>query len=168
MKDAALIAQPLTGLGFAPFGQVIELPRSGGVRVNQGRGLRFDSIADLTRLEGDAPLKLALYQVTPSKLPFEVALMERHPHSTQIFLPMICQHYVLVVARRLADGAPDIGGASAFIARSDQGIIYHRNVWHNPIVVLGATAQFAMLIHESGEQDDCIEVPLTYPLQVTE
>ena len=168
MMPARLLARPLTGPGFASFGDVIELPPGAGVSVNQGRGLRFDMAAGLAGLEGDAPLRLALYQVTPSALPLAVALLERHPLSAQIFLPMLCDSYALVVAPPDGDGAPDIAKARAFIARGDQGVLYRRDVWHHPIVALKATAQFAMLIRENGEPDNCIEFQLPHPLLVAE
>ena len=168
MMPARLLARPLTGPGFAPFGEVIELPPGGGMSVNQGRGLRFDPPAGLAGLEGDAPLRLALYRVAPSVLPLEVALLERHPFSAQIFLPMVCEGYAIVVAPRSGDGTPDLDAACAFIARPGQGVLYGRDVWHHPIVALHSTAQFAMLIRENGEPDNCIEFHLPHALLVAE
>jgi len=162
-----LVAQPLTADAFLPFGEVIELPTQSGLRVNQGRALRFDPALDLRGIDGIGKLAVALYLVDPSTIPIEINLFERHPGSAQFFLPMICENYLIVVAPAEAANRPATQQARAFIAGCGQGILYRQNVWHHPIVAIGGVAQFAMLMRETGNPADCIEHRLSHPLFCT-
>jgi ureidoglycolate lyase len=101
-------------------------------------------------------------------LPFQVQLLERHPHSTQAFLPLACTRFLVCVAPALADGSPDIHGIAAFLCGPGQGVNYHRGVWHHPILALDGAADFAMLAWEDGSAQDCVEWPLSEPVWVTD
>jgi ureidoglycolate lyase len=159
-----LVAHPLTVEAFLPFGEVIECPSQGGLIVNQGRARRFDRALDLSGIDGLGKLTVALYRVDQSTMPLEINVFERHPYSAQLFLPMICERYLVVVAPAEPSGEPAIHMSRAFIAGREQGILYRRNVWHHPIVTMGGVAQFAMLIREADNAADCIEHKLSSPL----
>jgi ureidoglycolate lyase len=159
-----LRAQPLVREAFQPFGEMIVLPPSGGLPVNQGRGLRHDVSAPWGDSLADTAPTLALYGIRVSALPLKVTLFERHPRSVQIFLPMVCQRYAVVVAPSTAAGLPDSAHAVAFIGSAGQGVLYHAGVWHHPIVALDSDAQFAMLMQENGTAEDCVTHTLSVPL----
>ena len=162
-----LRATALTPSAFAPFGDVISTEGRAGKVVNEGRGLRFDTGARLAHSTRAGAPTLALYQMQASRLPLTVALLERHPHSAQMFLPMGASRYLVVVAPNRADGAPDAAAARAFVARGDQGIIYAQGVWHMPLAALDATSTFAMMMYENGDADDCVVRRLETPVVVS-
>jgi len=61
-------------------------------------------------------------------------------------------------SRPLADGQPSLATLRAFMASSaSQGISYHPNVWHHPLIALGTGKQdFACVVHETGVAEvDC-------------
>ncbi len=161
-----LRAQPLLPEAFRPFGDVIAFPPHGGLPVNQGRGLRHNIPVPWSMRATDAPA-LALYGIRASVLPLAVTVFECHPRSFQIFLPMLCQRYAVIVAPSTASGLPDRAQAIAFIGAAGQGVLYHAGVWHHPIVALDSDAQFAMLMHEGGTQEDCVTHTLAVPLICT-
>ncbi|KFY83559.1 hypothetical protein V500_10035, partial [Pseudogymnoascus sp. VKM F-4518 (FW-2643)] len=91
---------------------------------------------------------------------FPVEIMERHPFTTQSFIPLGLSasdpqtRYLVIVAPNLAPSAgglaaadpaarlpgknlPDLSKMKAFIARGDQGVTYAPGTWHAPMVVLG-------------------------------
>lgn len=80
--------------------------------------------------------------------------MERHPFSSQAFLPQRVSRYLVVVAPAMAGGEPDVVRCQAFVAGADQGIIYHPNVWHCPLTVLDTAAQFVVFSFQNGVDDD--------------
>ena len=99
----------------------------------------------------------ALLAASALALPLTLAVLERHPYSTQAFLPLICTRFLVCVAPTLPDGEPDLSGLRAFVCGPGQGINYRPGVWHHGIVALDAPAEFAMLAWEDGSSGDCEE-----------
>ena len=151
-----LHAQPLSADAFAPFGSVIEVGNRTGRPVNQGRAQRIDGTRDLAHAAGAAPV-VDLYQVETSKLPFTVDCLERHPLSCQIFTPMRCARYLVIVAPTGADDKPDLARALAFIGNPEQAICYGAGVWHAPMIALDDIVVMTMSMWEAGDARDCEE-----------
>ena len=165
-----VIAAPLTREGFAPFGEVVSAGLGQGAAAaavaNQGTAVRFDWSAALESTRAGARPNLAVFRSTPQPLPLALKLLERHPHSTQTFLPMIASRYLVCVAPDDRDGGPDLARLRAFICGPGLGVNYRRGLWHHPIVALEAVAEFAVLIWEDGSTGDCEERPLPAPILV--
>jgi ureidoglycolate lyase len=138
-------AEPITAEAFAPFGDLLETP---------GEGRRLDFAAALGNERATARTNLAVVQALPQPLPLTVALMERHPHSSQAFMPLDIDRFLIAVCPD-GGGVPDLSGLRAFIASRTQGINYHAGTWHHPMTALGRPATFAMLIWEDGSDGDC-------------
>jgi ureidoglycolate lyase len=161
-----LVAEPLTVEAFAPFGAMISAGLRAGTSANQGTAARFDHCAELSSTRPGARANLAVFRSAPQSLPFTLRLFERHPCSTQTFLPMVCERYLVCVAPALDDGAPDVARARAFVCGPGQGVSYGVGVWHHPILALDGHADFAMLAWEDGSPLDCVEHPLAEPMLV--
>lgn len=161
-------AEPLTVEGFAPWGDVVSAGLRAGSSANQGTAVRFDRCATLGCTRGEPTPNLAVFRAKPQTLPFTVRLLERHPCSSQAFLPLIVSRYLIVVAPTLADGLPDLAGLRAFLCGPGQGINYHVGVWHHPMIALDTPGELAMLAWEDGGPLDCVEHPLAEPLVVEE
>lgn len=162
----AVVIQPLDPVAFAPYGDVISARSRSGKAANQGTAVRFDWAAHLESTRLGARPNLAVFRSTPKALPFRVRLLERHPCSTQAFLPMVCASFLVCVAPSAPDGSPDAARLLAFWCGPGQGVNYHRGVWHHPIVALEEEAEFAMLAWEDGGADDCVEHWLAEPVEV--
>ena len=156
----AIVAEPLTAEAFAPFGEVVACGE-GGASANGGTAQRFDYTAELHNGRPAARANMVTVACVPVALPLELKLLEKHPHSSQTFIPMVCSRYLVCVAPTGKDGAPVMGGLKAFICLPGQAINYHPGTWHHPLVVLDAPAQFAMLVWEDGSKEDCVVHPLT-------
>lgn len=153
-------AVPLSAAAFSPFGDVVSAGLREGSSANQGTAVRFDWAAGLQNLRDGAKPNLAVFRSTPQPLPFTVKLLERHPFSSQAFLPMICRRFLVCVAPSRADGGPDVDALQAFVCGPGQGVNYRAGTWHHPIVALESAAEFAMLAWEDGTRGDCEERPL--------
>jgi ureidoglycolate lyase len=149
-----LTARPLTAEAFAPFGEVLEAP--------DGPGRAYFDRA-LANLRPAASLSLSLVVKEPiAALPLRSTVMERHPFSSQSFIPQDAGRWLVVVAPRAADGGgPDMAHAQAFLARGDQGVTYGASVWHHPFSVLDRAARFAVVMWRDGTagDDEFTEVP---------
>ncbi|MBK7864916.1 MAG: ureidoglycolate lyase [Archangiaceae bacterium] len=161
-----LRTEALTAAAFAPFGQVLQSPFQGDPNMNQGTAMRLDRAAALTNSRGTtcAP-NLAMVRSLPQSLPLKLRLLERHPCSSQAFIPLRCARYLVVVAPSTLDGQPDWGGLRAFVAGPGLGINYAVGTWHHPFVALDQPAELALLVWEDGTARDCEEVQL--PSEVT-
>lgn len=162
----AIVARPLTRESFAPFGDVVAAGVVAGASANQGTATRFDRAARLTSTRPGATPNMAVFRSVARTMPFEVKLLERHPCSSQAFLPMACARYLVIVAPDGADGEPDLGRLAAFVGTAGQGINYLRGVWHHPIVALDADADLVMLAWEDGGPGDCEERALARVIRV--
>lgn len=163
-----IAAAAITPEAFAPFGDVVCAGLSEGKSANLGTAVRCDWAAALESTRPGARPNLAVFRSLAKALPFELTMLERHPCSTQAFLPLACTRYLVCVAPALPDGAPDIENLLAFRCGPGLGINYRRGVWHHPILALDGPADFAMLAWEDGTALDCVEHPLSAPILVTD
>jgi ureidoglycolate lyase len=165
----SLHAVPLTLRNWSPYGALLAAPDDAtlGRSANQGNARAFDRLVDL---KNDRPttasLEISLFRAQPRDVSegFVVALLEKHPRSTQLFVPMGALRYLVIVA--LGGDAPDLSTLAAFVASGRQGVAYHPGVWHHPIVALDATTDFACFVHQDGSDDDCTLRPLAEDARV--
>lgn len=153
-----LIAAPLDRNNYRRFGDVIAAdPAMPGAGANAGTAQRFDRLGAVESLRSGATPNLCVFRVAPAGAnPFPVRMLERHRHSTQVFVPMGGASRYLVV---VCDGgdAPDLGTLKAFVAAGAQGISYRPGIWHHPLIALDRTTDFACLVYEDGSAGDCEE-----------
>lgn len=153
-----LIAQPLTAAAFAHFGEVLEAPAAPGRAY-------FDRALANRRPAASPSLSIVLKEPA-APLPLRSAVMERHPFSSQSFIPLDAARWLVVVApREPGGGGPDMAGARAFLARGDQGVTYGVSVWHHPLTVLDRAARFAVAMWRDGTAADD-EFADTLPFEV--
>lgn len=162
-----IAARPLERGAFAPFGDVLAAPGAPGRRVNLGTAGRSDRVVALENTRPAAQPNAALFRCDPQALPFRVAMLERHPHSTQLFAALRGGHWLVVVAPARPGGDPDAGAARAFLCGPGQGVNLARGVWHHPVLAIAEPAELLMLAWEDGGPGDCEERPLAEPFEVT-
>ena len=157
MQTIRIPCVALTPDAYAPYGRVIMAsPRAEvGKPANQGTARRFDHLADLDDLRpGRAKLNVTVFRCAPRPTgPFDVELLEKHPASTQIFVPMNADRYLVIVAG--GGDQPDLTTLGAFMASGTQGVSYHPGVWHHPMIALDREIHFACFVFEDGTRDDC-------------
>jgi ureidoglycolate lyase len=161
-----LLAQPLAREAFAAFGDVIEAPGAPGRRVNLGTAVRNDRLSSLENARSSATPNVALFRCDAQSLPRRITLLERHPHSTQLFASLRGGDWLVVVAPALPGGAPDEAGLRAFRCGPGRAVNLHRGVWHHPVLAVGEAAELLMLAWEDGGPGDCEERPLAVPVEV--
>ncbi|QQP92162.1 ureidoglycolate lyase [Skermanella sp. TT6] len=167
MSGIPIAARPLDPAAFAPFGEVIQAGLGTVSRVNDGRADRFDGVGRLERSMGDTAPTIAVYRIDASDLPHRVPLLERHPLSSQLFVPMNAARYLVVAVPSDADGLPVPERAEAFLAAGNQSINYRPGVWHCPLVALDRPADFVMVMGRAFDASaDCEFFDLPEPIAV--
>ncbi len=152
----SLTAIPLEREAYARFGDVIGA-KPQWRSANQGSAQKSEHLAELVDLRSARP-NLSVFRCAPREVPFEVALLEKHEASTQLFVPMNGSRYLVIVA--LGGDEPDLSTLAAFVATGAQGITYRPGVWHHPMVALDRETDFFCLVYEDGTARDCTERPL--------
>ncbi len=157
MNAQTIIAKPLNALDFAPYGDVIcaaEAPAP--LEINYGNTSRFHDLAALDTNAKGGRAGVSIFRSTPLPQPIQIAVMERHPLSSQAFYPLQGHPYLVVVAPR-GDFNPT--HICAFLARADQGVNYHAGVWHHYLLALKGLSDF-LVIDRIGEGENCDEEQL--------
>lgn len=159
MTARILQAEPLTRAAFAPFGDVIEA--DDGVRhfpINDGNTERYHDLMTIDVAADGKPI-VSVFRGLPRTLPFEVAMLERHPKGSQAFMPLNGRPYLVVAA---PGEAPDPAALRLFVAQGHQGVNYARGVWHHPLLALGEVSDFLVLDY-AGPGPNCDMVMLAEP-----
>lgn len=155
-----IVPRPLTPASYAPYGRVLMASPRGepGASANLGTALRFDDVVDVVNSRTTtAALKVKVFRSNPvAREARPVALLEKHPCSTQLFIPMNASRYVVLVA--LGADRPDLSTLSAFVAEGPQGISYGPGVWHHPMLTIDSQTDFVVFVHEDGTPEDCVVV----------
>ena len=153
-----LTAQPATSEALAPFGTLVTPPPEAGERA-----FYTDWLGST---HGAATPRLHVNFVAETAMPHMVTLLEKHPHTAQIFLPLEASAYLVVVAPSLADGSPDLAGAQAFVAPGNVGILYRADTWHAGATALNGKAHFAVCMWRNDINDE-IFTSLPEALEIT-
>lgn len=152
----ALTAQPLDASALAPYATVL--------RASDGRARVVPEVVEHDGVAGAHAFTILCPQ--PVSGPITIAALERHPHSTQSFLPITAGRWLILVAPKTAGGEPDLSGALAFIAGPDDAICIGLDVWHAGLTVLDAPAQFGMMMWKAEAGDDGVLFQLPEAIQV--
>jgi len=158
----------LTREAFLPFGDVVLADRADitPVMVNFGTAARRNHAGSLENKRPHALPNLASFCCEPwSRFPVIARSMEKHPCSSQLFVPMKVERYLVVVAP--GTDAPELDGLRAFVALPGQGVIYGPGVWHMPLIVFDTPAEFVMFVWEDGTPEDCVVAKLAEPVEIS-
>lgn len=194
--------QQLTQAAFVPFGIVIENPLGHSVNsmptnhfasqppvvaANQGTALKASNVSPWVDKYGQSqsgeqgrPM-ISLFSCFPRLLSpaagqesriFPVDVLERHPYTTQTFIPMglpptdTLTKYLIIVAPSMGGfsdrGPPDLSNLKAFVAHGRQAVTYGAATWHAPMVVIGEKRiDFVVVQSTNGmAEDDCEETEI--------
>ena len=163
-------ATPLSQEAYEKYGDVISI-RSDvkPVSANLGFAKRYNFLSELKNLRPNhAEANLCFFHCDPMvsapACTFEMKLLENHPKSTQVFIPMGVERYLVLVC--LGGEKPDLSTLRAFLVNGSQGISYRPGVWHHPLVAMDRVSDFACLVFEDGSESDCSVVKLESSVQI--
>ena len=151
--------QPLTRETFRPFGDVVEIGDSQHYTINQGWAERYADMAKIDLLEDGGTPNVGIVRAKPRQFPLRIELMERHPKSTQLFIPLVARPFLVLVAPP-AD-RPELKTIVGFKTMTGQGINYGRGVWHHPLIALDQSTDF-LVVDRHAKDENCDEVSLAH------
>ena len=158
MTKTRLPTALLTRAAFAPFGDVIESEGRDHYPINAGMAQRYHDLAEVDVMAGGGRPLISLLKAKPVALPLRLRLMERHPLSSQAFIPLSAVPFLIVVAP--ASRTLDLARLKAFRSNGRQGINYRRGTWHHPLLALDSVSDF-LIVDRGGEGDNCDEIDIS-------
>lgn len=164
MTVISLRATALTANAFAPFGDVIETEGRNARWINQGTCRRFDDLAKLDVEAVDGRPLLSIFEANPRSLPMRIAVLERHPMSSQAFYPLQARPFLVVVASNVP--RPEASDLQAFLSSGNQGVNYRRNTWHHSLIAFDCKSTF-LVVDRGGPGENCEEFVVTTPVFLT-
>ncbi|EJM98461.1 ureidoglycolate lyase [Phyllobacterium sp. YR531] len=147
MNITALEVQPLTKAAFAPFGDVIETTGAELRLINGGTTERYHDLAKVEATGEQARVLINIFRGQAFTPPIDIRMLERHPLGSQAFYPLQNRPFLVVVGK---DEGGKPGNPVAFLSQGSQGVNYHRNVWHHPLISLETTSDF-LVVDRGGE-----------------
>ncbi|OLQ94464.1 ureidoglycolate hydrolase [Vibrio ponticus] len=150
-----LAIEPLTKQAFAEFGDVIEVENSDYFMINNGSTRRYHKLAETDVQQENGQAIISIFQATPLNYPLTIRMLERHPLGSQAFVPLLGQPYLIVVAPK--GDNPSLESCRAFLSNGQQGVNYHKGVWHHPVLALSQEDQF-LVVDRGGDGNNCDEV----------
>jgi ureidoglycolate lyase len=153
-------------MALPPLASASLEPLASRLTANAGKYTDFPGVLAI----GNTPGKHGFAILCPQPVAgptVTITALERHPHSTQSFVPIRAGRWVVVLAPTLADGSPDVANARAFLAGPEDAICIAQNVWHAGLTVLDGPAEFAMIMWRTTAGDDGVVHNLTSPLTLT-
>lgn len=181
-------AVPLTPEAFLPYGGVLSADHQikGGLSsANYGTAVKLHKVAPIVNNYQQCPSgepATANWNIFRCSAPkhlikgkrfkmYKAKVLERHPFTTQTFLPMGLPlerySYLVIVAKtneKLPNRLPDVSQLKAFVCKGNQSITYAPGIWHAPMVVIDESVphiDFGVMIHENGVlNEDTQEISL--------
>jgi ureidoglycolate lyase len=126
-----------------PFGEVIEVNGAEVQIINDGTTERYHDLANVDTCDVEGRTLINIFRGQPRLQPIEIRMMERHPIGSQAFYPLKLHDYLIVVSDTA--NRPKPGDLHAFKATGVQGVNYHKNIWHHPLLVLVPDHDFLVI-----------------------
>lgn len=161
-----LSPEPLTVEAFAPFGDVIETAGHDFLSINFGNTERYHELAEV-----DVPppgrTGISIFRSQPMALPAKIKVLERHPLASQAFIAMERRPFLVLVAPPDDSPVPDLSQLRLFKVGAEQGVNYHRGVWHHYSFSLDTPCDFLCIDRCGGEGHNCDEYYLQDEVTIT-
>ena len=157
INNRQITPKTLTRENFVTFGDVIEVNNSAkNFSINDGFTQRFHDLATVDVTQKNGRTLINIFRSTPLEQPISIKMMERHPLSSQAFMPMGQHPFLVVVAPK---GELDTTKIEVFLASSNQGVNYHKGTWHHYCLALHQVSDF-IVVDRGGAGDNCDTIKL--------
>jgi ureidoglycolate lyase len=152
---------PLHADHFSRYGDVIDASKP-PLLINQEYTKRYDDLAEIDVLKNGGRMLVNIFRSTPLPLPLSIRMMERHPLSSQAFVPLSQEPYLVVVA---PPGDFFEENIEVFLASGNQGVNYRAGTWHHFLLALNSVSDFLVIDRgsdsKSADDKNCDEVTLS-------
>ena len=117
---------------FSEYGDLISSNEINPMDINAGYAKRFDNLANINTSKDSGKTIVSIFSSIKRTFPMKIDMMEKHPLSSQAFIPMKDTTFLAFVAP--PGDKPEIGEIKSFIISSGVGINYKAGIWHFPLI----------------------------------
>ena len=184
-----LVAEYISKESFLPYGWVISPDDEIGKlskenkpffrNANQGSAIKISAVSVVQNTSTELVPNLNIFRcftkgilTSHSELVIDVPALEKHPNSSQTFIPVgvksidISHIVVTALPHQLKSNEPDLNTLKAFICRGNQSVTYGKGIWHAPMIAVAmdknrSYVDFTVLIYEVNDSEhpelNCME-----------
>ena len=127
-----IIPIKITKTNFATFGDLISSENINPMNINAGFAKRFDNLANINTSKDNGQTIVSIFSALKRTFPMKIDMMEKHPLSSQAFIPMKETTFLSFVAP--PGEFPEINKIQSFIIPPKTGINYKPGIWHFPLI----------------------------------
>ena len=117
---------------FSAYGDLISPDNINHMDINAGYAKRFDNLANIDTLKDEGKTIVSIFSALKRAFPMKIDMMEKHPLSSQAFIPMKETTFLSFVAP--PGKFPEINKVQSFIIPPKTGINYKSGIWHFPLI----------------------------------
>tara|TARA_B110000438_G_C15657748_1_gene582449 strand:- start:97 stop:591 length:495 start_codon:yes stop_codon:yes gene_type:complete len=117
---------------FLSYGDLITIRNKNSEHINNNTTQSFFDLANIEILGEDNNARLNIFSTKKRTFPLNIDMLEMHPLSSQVFLPMIKTDFIVLVAP--INIKPDINKIECFKISNGDGINFKSRVWHFPLI----------------------------------
>ena len=117
---------------FSSYGDLISSVDINPMNINEGYAKRFDNLANLDTSKDSGKTIVSIFSALKRTFPMKIHMMEKHPLSTQAFIPMKETTFLAFVAP--SGESPEIDKIQSFVIPPKRGINYKPGIWHFPLI----------------------------------
>ena len=137
---------------FAAYGDLISSDAIKPMDINAGYAKRFDDLAKINTSKDKGETIVSIFSALKRSFPMKIDMMEKHPLSSQAFVPMKETIFLSFVAP--PGDAPEINKIKSFIIPPKMGINYKPGIWHFPLISTENTN--FLVIDRKGDGDNLV------------
>lgn len=154
---------------FKAYGEVLSTQNSKSIVINNGFAQKHYNLCNIDANENGGVATVHLYIGKKREFPLKINMMEKHPSFSQTFIPRSQKPFLVVVA--LGDEKPDLATLKVFKTDGNQGVHYHKGIWHFPLISCENEEQFIVIDrNDLGKKEnkviDCIEVDIDEEIEI--
>ena len=135
---------------FSLYGDLITTRNKISKDINQNTTQSFFDLANIEILGEDNKVRLNIFNAKKRIFPLSIDMLEMHPLSSQVFLPLNKVDFIVLVAP--SDIKPDLSKIEIFKISNGDGINFNTGVWHFPLISI-QDAQFITIDKKNAENN---------------
>ena len=122
----------ITKDNFSEFGDFISPYDNLGEYINLNTTKSYFDLANIEIIGEDKRVRLNLFDAKKRLFPLKIDMLENHPFSSQIFLPLGYHDFIVIACP--VSIKPDLNNLKIFKVNQGNGINFKPKIWHFPLI----------------------------------